>query len=176
MRDQLLTKKSTRLLPTKPILKKVKKGPAKRRYDVAFASGKDFFVRTFVPKKKTGLRRVTFSTDLSECAAVQRSWSGTWFDDKDYANFKQDSARSLAVLKNEFDNCGTANALDPTKHCIIGLERYLSTGIEETLHRMVKENTLKVLEEQERRRKGFQQVESELSKKEFSVENIGRTW
>jgi hypothetical protein len=154
---------TTTSLPTKntssvpPALKRTKAKHAPRRFSVlAISSGEEFFQRTLPPKPfRTclGLHRVTFSGDLTKCSKEPAvSNKKTWYDDAAYSKFAADSGQSLAVIKQQFATAGTVSALDPNEHCVEGLDRFLSYGIQQTLRRMHVDHVQTVLLDQERRR------------------------
>jgi hypothetical protein len=109
-----------------------------------------------------GLRRVTFSGDLTKCSTKPAvSNQNTWYDDAAYRQFLVDNRQSLAIIRHQFETTGTASALDPNEHCLVGLDRFLSNGIQETLRTMSVDHVQTVLTDQERRR---QAVKSAFAK------------
>jgi hypothetical protein len=150
-----MTPKNTCPVPSS--LKRTKAKHAPRRFSVlAISSGEEFYQRTLPPKpfrSCLGLRRVTFSGDLTICSNEPAvSNKNTWYDDAAYSKFAADSGQSLAVIRQQFATAGTVSALDPNEHSVEGLDRYLSTGIQQTLRRMNVDHVQTVLLDQARRR------------------------
>jgi len=82
-------------------------------------------------KCRTPKKRVNFAPDDANVVSLihfnKNDLEKMWYNQKDYDEFEQKRRITIEAVRKYAAKCDAATSLDPTEHCVTGLEQHISS-------------------------------------------------